>query len=159
MEVVSDERVGQLVQEQSVVQVGRRDVTNYDLFALLQPRTASLQLLLNYDQHFLQEELEEIIRNKVKVTVYDQSRQPVSKEVLQLNRLIQVQGVSPQEEYYLNIKIKLGNYVIDRDYSFQKGELRKTVLIERQAPSEQHKGSLSSTLFISASSTQIQVHV
>lgn len=80
----------------------------------------------------------------------DQQGQEVEKEVVQVNRLIQVQAVSPQEQHHLNVKIKLGNYVIDRDISFDKGQLRRSVLIERQVHSEQPKGSLSSTLFFGA---------
>ncbi len=91
-----------------------------------------------------------MVKNKVKVTVYDQDKHELSKEVLQINRLIQVQSVSPNQDYYVNIKIKLGNYVVDRDYLFSAGVYRQSVTIERRVVSDETKGSVFGTVLMMA---------
>lgn len=65
-----------------------------------------------------------------------------------MNRLIQVQSVSPNQDYYVNIKIKLGNYVVDRDYLFSAGVYRQRVPIERQVVSDESKGSVLGTFLM-----------
>lgn len=94
--MLPDDRLQYLLNDNAIVKIGKEDVVNQDFFAVLKPLTHDLQLLLNFDRHFLQEEIEEVIKNKVKVTVYSGDKQQLEKEVLQINRLVQVKGVAPE---------------------------------------------------------------